>query len=84
MADRRYRAPDYYGAWVGGQYYNPGSFLPAGTQEYRVVDIENLSGNQYGWRTVQEVFQVGTTRAEIDEAMAELFSDLAHDYGITE
>ena len=75
-------APKYYGAWVGGQYYNPGDKLPAGTTEYRVSAIENITGTAHGWRTVNEIFAVGTSYSEIDDAIAELWEDLGDQYGL--
>lgn len=71
--DRRARAPEYYGAWVGGEYYEPGALLPRGTTDYLVVAVENLERYEGDWKTVQEMFEVGTDIDEIEAVIGELF-----------
>lgn len=79
---KSYSAPKVYGAWVGGTYFQPGQSLPPGTTEFRVSAVENITGTHHGWRTVHEIFAVGTSFDDIDDEMYQLFSDLAEEYGV--
>lgn len=81
--DRQYRAPQHYGAWVGGEFFNPGSPLPAGTRRYRVVAVERAPDGLRQWRTVSHVFDVGTSIDDIDSEIAAMFQELwEEDYKI--
>ena len=80
MAKGQYRAPKYYGAWVEGVYYNPGGWLPLGTEQYRVTAMENIFDTENGWRSVSAIIDVGTSFDDIDDEIYSLFEDLSETY----
>lgn len=78
----RYHAPDRYGAWVGGEYYQPGQLLPEGTTEFNVRAIENISGTEHGWRTVSLLASADIDFEELEDEFELMFAELAEEYGI--
>lgn len=73
---RRYKAPSGYGAWVGDEFFEAGQLLPAGTEQYRVVTIEFVEGLARGWRTIQEIFTVGTPVSEIEDEFESMIAEM--------
>jgi hypothetical protein len=83
MAKLGPKAPAYYGAWVEGQYYNPGERMPVGTADYVVRDVEIVESREgfrgrsdLGYRSVHAVFAVGTSLDEIEAELGEMFEEL--------
>lgn len=72
------RAPKYYGAWVAGTYYAPGTFLPGGWSEFVVDEIYRIpqevrrSGSS-GFMRLQFKVPYGTTHNMITDQLKDLY-----------
>jgi hypothetical protein len=79
------RAPRFYGAWVEGRYYQPGSFLPRGTTAYSAVEIMIVPEGMRArigadYITVVERFAVGAILKEIADTMRDKFERILARY----
>ena len=73
------RAPAHYGAWVNGNYYSPGAFMPRSTTHFTVTEYYQLpaaAAARSGHTTMAVHYRVavGTPFLQIAAAMSSRFA----------